>query len=107
MCTLYMYFSDDKVELLDPPFNSEPGECVFVEGYERKTLGGKSDTILSHPLFTTLDLVLTSVTVVCLLQHYFLRKMFVQQSERTIQFCTEFLRFQLIDFPDNLFFILA
>ncbi len=59
------YFSGDKVELLDPPFNSEPGECVFVEGYERKTLGGKSDTILSHPLFTTLDLVLTSVTVVC------------------------------------------
>ena len=41
MCVLY--FSDDKVELLDPPSNSKPGECVFVEGYERETIGGKSD----------------------------------------------------------------
>lgn len=36
-----MYYSDDKVELLDPPFNSEPGECIFVEGYEREIVGGK------------------------------------------------------------------
>ena len=50
MCTLY--FSDDKVELLDPPFNSEPGECVFVEGFEREIVGGKCN-ILS---FTILDL---------------------------------------------------
>ena len=45
-------FSDDKVELLDPPSNSEPGDCVFVEGYERETVGGKYDVVLyiHHPV---------------------------------------------------------
>ena len=35
-----LYFRDDKVELLDPPSNSKPGEYVFVEGYEREIVGG-------------------------------------------------------------------
>lgn len=34
-------FSDGKVELLDPPSDSKPGEFVFAEGYDRETAGGK------------------------------------------------------------------
>lgn len=32
--------SDSKVELLDPPSDSKPGEIVLVEGYEREKCGG-------------------------------------------------------------------
>ena len=41
-----MCFSDGKVELLDPPSDSKPGEYVFVEGYERETAGGKCTIVL-------------------------------------------------------------
>ena len=40
MYIITLNHSDDKVELLDPPSDSKPGEFVFVEGYERETVGG-------------------------------------------------------------------
>ena len=80
MCTLY--FSDDKVELLDPPSNSKPGECVFVEGYERETVGGKSDI---YDVFTLYSLFCSCGGLVLEFFFFFSRDQHTKQKEKIVR----------------------
>ena len=42
-------FREDKVEPLDPPADSKPGDRVYVDGYQHDVAGG---TIQIHTVYT-------------------------------------------------------
>ena len=47
--------SDSMVEPLEPPLSCQPGDRVFVEGYEHEKAGGKDTRLAVSLAYTNVD----------------------------------------------------